>query len=341
GRGRERRHRGQRPGGLHRRAVHRAREPAAAGHRGVPVGRPAAADHRGRELPRVRRGHHGPAAHDGHARPGGALRRALRHRPGHAARPGGRARRHPQGVGGRRGPRDAHRRAGHGGRAPQARRPGRGRALRPRRLLLRHLRRRLLQGEADRRGRRRRLRHGGGHLPGQVRVQGHGDPPPRRVPRVEDHVRAGQAGAEHRDPDPVRRRGLRGHPAARGRAPAQHADGRGARGRGVRRVRRHRPRAAVGDRRGPGADGRRRLRRHGGPLDPHGPAGRLRGGRPRGPHVPPGHHRGRIGLSGGPRRGVVPARHAGDPDAPVARRRRPRAGPVGQAGRVGRHHHHL
>ena len=61
---------------------------------------------------------------------------------------------------------------------------------RPRRVLLRHLRRRLLQGPRDDHRRRRRLRDGGGHLPGQVLLQGRDRQPPRRVPRVEDHARA-------------------------------------------------------------------------------------------------------------------------------------------------------
>ena len=38
------------------------------------------------------------------------------------------------------------------------------------------------------RGRRRRLRDGGGHVPHQVRDQGHDRPPARRVPRIEGHA---------------------------------------------------------------------------------------------------------------------------------------------------------
>ena len=59
-----------------------------------------------------------------------------------------------------------------GRRAEEARRARRGRAGRARRLLLRHLRRRLLPRRRDDRGRRRRHRDGGRHLPGQVRRQG-------------------------------------------------------------------------------------------------------------------------------------------------------------------------
>ena len=52
---RERDHRRQRPGRLHRGALHGTREPEPAGHRGLPLGRPAPADDRGRELPRLPR----------------------------------------------------------------------------------------------------------------------------------------------------------------------------------------------------------------------------------------------------------------------------------------------
>ncbi len=47
----------------------------------------------------------------------------------------------------------------------------------------------LVQG--PRAGGRRRRRHGdgGGDVPDPVRAEGHGHPPPRRVPRVEDHAR--------------------------------------------------------------------------------------------------------------------------------------------------------
>ena len=38
--------------------------------------------------------------------------------------------------------------------------------------------------------RRRRLRDGGGDLPLEVRLEGLHRPPPRRVPRLEDHARA-------------------------------------------------------------------------------------------------------------------------------------------------------
>ena len=76
-----------------------------------------------------------------------------------------------------------------GRRAEEARRAGRGRAGRARRLLLRHLRCGLLPRRPDDRGRRRRHRDGGGHLPLQVRRQGDDRPPARGVPRLGDHGR--------------------------------------------------------------------------------------------------------------------------------------------------------
>ena len=122
---------------------------------------------------------------------------------------------------GRRGGRPAHRlgrRRGvpgphgdprDGRRAPQARRARRGGAgQRPRRLLLRDLRRRVLQGQRDDHRRRRRLRDGGGDLPRQVRLEGHDRAPARRVPRLADHVRPRQGDREHRAADALRRRGV-------------------------------------------------------------------------------------------------------------------------------------
>ena len=77
---RERDHRRQRAGRLHGRALHLARGARAARDRGLPVGRPAAADDRRRELPRLPRGRHGPGDDAAVPRPGGALRHPLHHR---------------------------------------------------------------------------------------------------------------------------------------------------------------------------------------------------------------------------------------------------------------------
>ena len=84
----------------------------------------------------------------------------------------------------------------HRGRHPhQAGRARRARVRGPRRLLLRGVRRRVLQGRDDRGGGRRRRRGGRGRLPHALRGEGVRDPPPRRVPRVED-----PAGAAVREP---------------------------------------------------------------------------------------------------------------------------------------------
>ena len=169
-------------------AIYAARGPAvAAGHRGGalldqrPAGRAADAHHRGGELPGIHRRHHGSRAHAGLPRTGGTLRRRVRHRqgvPGRSVRPAVRA------VGGRSG----RRRADIRGRGPDHRHRGpvadarpaqRGAPPRLRGLHLRHLRRVLLPGAGDRRGRRRRLRPGRGPLPHPVRRQGHRHPPPQ------------------------------------------------------------------------------------------------------------------------------------------------------------------
>ena len=80
GRRRERDHHRQWTRRIHGGAVHGPGEPEPAGDRGLPVGRPAPADHRRRELPRLPRGDHGPGDDAAVPRPGGALRHALHHR---------------------------------------------------------------------------------------------------------------------------------------------------------------------------------------------------------------------------------------------------------------------
>ena len=117
------------------------------------------------------------------------------------------------------------------GDCPPARARVRARAPRPRRHVLRDLRRRLLPRARGRRRRRRRLGDGGGALPDEVRVQGHDRAPPRRVPRLADHARPRPRAREDRAPDPVRRRGgaRRRRRQAHRRPPAQRRDGRDAR----------------------------------------------------------------------------------------------------------------
>ncbi len=82
-------------------------------------------------------------------------------------------------------------------------------AARARRVHLRHLRRLLLPGEADRGRRRRRLRGRGGDLPHQVRDDGHHHPPSRRAARLEDH-----AGPGARQPQDRVQVELRGRPTS-------------------------------------------------------------------------------------------------------------------------------
>ena len=176
-----------------------------AGDRGLRLGRPAPADDRRRELPRLPRRRDGPGDDAEVPRPGRALRRAAvtdqADRVELASEPGGV---HSVWVGDDRAPR-AHGRAGDGRRAQEAGRRRRGGALRPRRQLLRHLRRRLLPRRADDHRRRRRLGDGGGDLPVEVRRQGHRRAPPRRVPRLEDHARARARAVEHRVPHALHR----------------------------------------------------------------------------------------------------------------------------------------
>ena len=123
-------------------------------------------------------------------------------------------------VGGRPGRRRAHLprpRRHHLHRRPvaDARPRGRGPPHRPRRLDLRHLRRLLLPGPRDRRGRRRRLGHRGGHLPHQVRQQGHAPRAPRPAAGQQDHAGAGLRQPQDRVPLEHRRHGDRGRHQAR------------------------------------------------------------------------------------------------------------------------------
>ena len=156
----------------------------------------------------------------------------------------------------RRGAPREGRRARDGRPAQEARHRGRGVALRSWRVVLRDVRRRLLQGARHGHRRRRRLGDGGGDLPREVRRESPRHPPPRRVPRLGDHARPRESGRQHRVRHAVRRR-RSSSPArtARSRpcAAAAHRDGRAARRAGDRRVHRDRARAAVRAGRRPGA----------------------------------------------------------------------------------------
>ena len=73
-------HHRRRPCRVHRGALRRPRRAAAARDRGVPVGRPADAHERRRELPGLPGRDHGPRDDAGLPPPGRAVRRAIRHR---------------------------------------------------------------------------------------------------------------------------------------------------------------------------------------------------------------------------------------------------------------------
>ena len=123
-------------------------------------------------------------------RPGRALRRP----PGDRRRDERRAlarRRPAQGVGRRRGPPGPHGDPGHGRPAPQARTcPARtscgGRGV----SYCATCDAAFFRDVPDDHRRRRRLGDGGGDVPVEVRLEGGDRPPPRRVPRLEDHARA-------------------------------------------------------------------------------------------------------------------------------------------------------
>ncbi len=90
----------------------------------------------------------------------------------------------------------------------KARHPGRGRVHRPRRLLVRHVRRRAVPRQDGRSHRRRRRGRGGGALPDQVRGEGLRHPSPGRAPRHQVHP--GALLREREDRDEVEPRAGRG-----------------------------------------------------------------------------------------------------------------------------------
>ena len=190
--------------------------PEAAGLRGLGHRRRRADEHhRGRELPRLPRRHHGPRPDGRDARPGRALRRRA-----------GRRRRRSRSTSPATS-RSSRRPPTPTPRAPVILATGSG----YRKLGL--PREEELSGrgvswcatcdgfffreQAHRRRRRRRLRHRGGDLPDPVRLEGLPDPPPRRAARLQDH-----AGARVRRPQARDRLELRGRRDQR-RRPARVA----------------------------------------------------------------------------------------------------------------------
>ena len=137
-----------------------------------PARRPADAHHRGRELPRLPRGDHGPGADEPHPGAGRPLRRRDPDREG---RPGSTSPSRPFGiwVGDPDAAEPTYRAqaviVSTGAQSLMLGLPGEQRADRPRRVDLRHLRRLLLPRPGHRRRRRRRLGPRGGDLPHQVR----------------------------------------------------------------------------------------------------------------------------------------------------------------------------
>ena len=167
--------------------LHRARQSETAGGERRSRGRRATVSHHpGGELPGISGRHHRSGSGGEHEEAGGAFRRRVR------ARDGGRYRSLRAPVPHqrrRRMDRDAHgdhrlRRFG------ALAGPGIGtEADRPRRELLRHLRRLLLSRQEDHGGGRRRFGHGRGQLPHALRPRGDAGAPARGVSRFQDHAR--------------------------------------------------------------------------------------------------------------------------------------------------------
>ena len=149
---------------------------------------------------------------------------------------------------------------------PEARPAQRGGAVRPRRLVVRHLRRLLLPRAAHRRRRRRRLRRRGGDLPDPLRLQGHDDRAPRRL-------RASKIMQERAFADPKLEivwnsvvESINGDGPARVGDPQGHHHRRDPRARRDRPVHRDRPRPALRAAHRPGRPRRQRLRARQAPL---------------------------------------------------------------------------
>ena len=167
--------------------------------------------------------------------------------------------------------------------------------------------------DADRR--RRRLGDGGGDVPVEVRLQGRDRPPPRRVPRLEDHARAGAGDPQHRVDHAVRDRAS--SPPRRGRRARRSpscATPRTAPRRSCRSPERSSRSATSPSRSSSRA---RSTPTTTGYVVTQGRStltnvpGRVRRRRPRRPHLPPGGHRRGLRVPGGAGRRVVSARHAG------------------------------
>ncbi len=266
---------------------------AAAGDRGVCVGRAVAADDRRRELPRLPGGDDGSGADGQDARPGRALRRTAGDRPGRARAARERARGRALRVGGRhRAPR-AHRDPRDGCRAQAAGGARRAGARRQGRELLRHLRRGFLQGRPDGDRRRRGLGDGGGDLPLEVCLQVavvHRRQEWRASKIMLERARE-QENIEFLTPYTIKEF-LPGESGALDRAVLFDA-GSGEEREPGDQAALHRGRAPAPVRAGAraGGGGRERVCGHRGPLHPYQPPWRVCCRGPRRPHLPPGGHR--------------------------------------------------
>ncbi len=154
-------------------------------------------------------------------------------------------------------------------------------------------------------------------------------PPPRRVPRLEDHARASardRRTSSFKTPyvpeefvagDDGKIATVRLRNAETGEIEEIEVGG-------AFVAIGHTPRSELVAR--PGRHRRERLRADRGRLDPDQPRRRVRGRRPGRPHLPPGGHRRRHRLHGRARRRVVPARHAALAGGALGRQGRRRPG---------------
>ena len=170
---------------------------------------------------------------------------------------------------------------------------------------LRHLRRRLLQGEGARRGRRRRLGDGGGDLPHPLRDQGDARPPARRVPRLADHDRPRAREPEDRVHHERGRRRRSRRRKGRGSPATRHRHRRDVRAQDRRRLRRDRARPEHEAVRRPARPRRERIPRDEATFDRDECPRRVRGRRRPGSRLSPGGHRGGLRLYGSARRGTL------------------------------------